>query len=526
MADMDEDGVSVPTEHVRFGAIGGSDRAAMLEGMAKGNIHVAGGEEGDRFALSVGSEQTRERQEELLRQLENKRRQRAVAVTTDDKEVRKQLRALGEPITLFGEGPGDRRDRLRQHLADLDAADGGALPVPEEAEVVEEAAVQAELFYTEGSANLARARAAIAAHSLPRAAARVALAKRRREDPAVDEIAELDAAAAASARLETEASQIGDERPISVVRFSPGDGGGLILSAGWSGVMRLWRAEGCEKMTTVRAHEDRCTGADFHPSASAAMFEAADAAKTEAVAMATGCADGLAHLWSPGGKHLRTLRGHADRLGRVAFHPAGDNVATAGFDRTWRLWSVETGEELLCQEGHSRAVYDLGFHPDGSLAASVGLEAHGRVWDLRTGRCVQTLVGHVKQCLCVDFSPNGYQLVTGSDDHTARVWDLRKRGSIYTVPAHSKLISSVRYEPEFGGYFVTSSYDGAVKCWSARDFSCVNALRGHEARVMCADVAAGGETCASVGFDRTLKLWKRRCGRGGMELDANVDMEV
>ena len=102
----------------------------MLEGMAKGNIHVAGGEEGDRSTpSSVGSEQTRERQEELLRQLENKRRQRAVAVTTDDKEVRKQLRALGEPITLFGEGPGDRRDRLRQHLADLDAADG-ARPRP------------------------------------------------------------------------------------------------------------------------------------------------------------------------------------------------------------------------------------------------------------------------------------------------------------------------------------------------------------------------------------------------------------
>ena len=72
------------------------------------------------------------------------------------------------------------------------------------------------------------------------------------------------------------------------------------------------------------------------------MFEAADAAKTETVAMATGCADGLAHV-EPRGRHLRTLRGHPDRLGRVAFHPAGDHVATAGFDRTWRLWSARDG---------------------------------------------------------------------------------------------------------------------------------------------------------------------------------------
>ena len=49
----------------------------------------------------------------------------------------------------------------------------------------------------------------------------------------------------------------------------------------------------------------------------------------------------------------------------MAFHPCGDYVATASFDKTWRLWSVETGEELLCQEGHSRPVYDLSFHPDG-----------------------------------------------------------------------------------------------------------------------------------------------------------------
>ena len=55
------------------------------------------------------------------------------------------------------------------------------------------------------------------------------------------------------------------------------------------------------------------------------------------------------------------------------------------------LWSVETGEELLCQEGHSRPVYDISFHPDGSLAATVGLEGHGRLWDLRVGKCIMTL---------------------------------------------------------------------------------------------------------------------------------------
>jgi hypothetical protein len=41
------------------------------------------------------------------------------------------------------------------------------------------------------------------------------------------------------------------------------------------------------------------------------------------VALGTGCADGSAALWTEGGKLLRKLEGHTDRLGRVAFHPMG-----------------------------------------------------------------------------------------------------------------------------------------------------------------------------------------------------------
>jgi U4/U6 small nuclear ribonucleoprotein PRP4 len=39
---------------------------------------------------------------------------RSLAVPTKDDDVRKRLRELREPVTLFGERPGDRRDRLKQ----------------------------------------------------------------------------------------------------------------------------------------------------------------------------------------------------------------------------------------------------------------------------------------------------------------------------------------------------------------------------------------------------------------------------
>lgn len=53
--------------------------------------------------LQQAGQRQREEQDKLLREFELRRRIRATVVPTDDLKVRTMLRALGEPITLFGE---------------------------------------------------------------------------------------------------------------------------------------------------------------------------------------------------------------------------------------------------------------------------------------------------------------------------------------------------------------------------------------------------------------------------------------
>lgn len=53
----------------------------------------------------------------LLEEFERRRKARSINVSTDDAEVKRNLRQLGEPICLFGEGPADRRSRLRDILS-------------------------------------------------------------------------------------------------------------------------------------------------------------------------------------------------------------------------------------------------------------------------------------------------------------------------------------------------------------------------------------------------------------------------
>mmetsp|Transcript_33197 Transcript_33197/g.86094 ORF Transcript_33197/g.86094 Transcript_33197/m.86094 type:complete len:529 (-) Transcript_33197:43-1629(-) len=473
--------------------------AAIAAGVAAGNVEVAGEDAETMDLPDTMDEDERKRQEKLLAEVEARRRLQAMIVPTDDGDVRHKLRALGEPVTLFGEGKMERRDRLRKLM--LGAAEEGRdlSGLLGDATVVDKEVVQNELFYTEGPQELLKAREAIAQYSLGRARTRVEGQKRRLADPDEDESAEADAVTAACKRLANECSELGDDRPIQSCAFSPD--ATTLAAAGWGGHLKLWEAPSCKQKLHIRAADERLTGVAWHPEAGLSL-------SPELINLGAACADGNAYLFSATGKKLVTLQGHTARLARCRFHPMGHHFGTASFDKSWILWDLYTGQALLEQEGHSRPVYGLAFQGDGSLAVSGGLDAMARLWDLRTGRSIHVLRGHAKGILSCDFHPNGYHVATAGLDHSVRVWDLRKRECLYNVPAHRHLVSEVRYEPSDGHYFVTSGYDKLVKVWSSKTFGLVSILAGHENKVMSADVAPDGSgLIASVAYDRTLKFW-------------------
>jgi U4/U6 small nuclear ribonucleoprotein PRP4 len=185
----------------------------------------------------------------------------------------------------------------------------------------------------------------------------------------------------------------------------------------------------------------------------------------------------------------------------------GLHLGTCSFDRTWRLWDLTTEKCLLEQEGHSRPVYCLAFQCDGSLAVSGGLDGYARVWDLRTGRSLTLLKGHAKSILAVDFSSNGYMIATGSEDHTCRVYDLRKKETLAVLPGHRSLISQVRFDKNGQNCLLTSGYDNVSKIWCGRRLKLVKTLAGHDGKVMGSDISNHFYKIATVGYDRTIKLW-------------------
>lgn len=467
-----------------------------------------------------------------------------MAVPTDDNRVRLRLREIGEPITLFGERPVDRRDRLRELLTDIaerqDAAAGDTDEAMMDAEDMEaaaedEEAEQQEEFYTEGTDALLEARRDMARFSLPRAKARVA---RQREESTIPLRTHIKHRKAIKDKLQgfdLYGSQIAGDRPVSICRFAPN--GQSIATGNWAGGIRLLSVPNLEEQWNRQGHSDRVGGLAWMPGATLPESNVSESS----VNLVSGGGEGNVALWSlDQDKPLATLSGHSGRVCRTEFHPSGRYLASASYDTTWRLWDVETTTELLLQEGHSREVYTVAFNNDGSLLASGGLDSIGRIWDLRTGRTVMILEGHIRDIFGLDWGVDGYRVLSGSADGWVKCWDLRQVRNIGGIGAHKSIVSDLRWykgsestdylpattggmdidsaptmtgssEPvqpkKSGTFFVTSGFDKNVNVFSADDWSLVKSLSGHSGNVLSTDISDDAQWIASCGHDRTVKLW-------------------
>ena len=465
-----------------------------------------------------------------MSQFSRRRRAAAIAVPTDDGRVRAKLREMGQPMTLFGEGPSDRRDRLREYLtAEQEAGeeDVGLLDFGMEDAGHGE---QEEEFFTEGMNELLEARKVIARYSLPKAKKRIASQKVESTIPLRTHIKHRKTIKERLQAFDLYGTQIAGDRPVSITRFSPN--GEIIAAGNWSGGVKLLEVPTLDEKKVLRGHTDRVGGITWYPGATLP----GTTVSPNAVNLASSGGEGNIHLWSLNqDTPLSTLSGHTGRVCRVEFHPSGKYIASASYDTTWRLWDVETTTELLLQEGHSRELYALSFNADGSLLASAGLDSIGRIWDLRTGRTVMILDGHIREIYALDWGVDGHRVLSGSADGWVKCWDVRMVRGSGGVGAHKGVVSDLRWfkgvdssmtatTPErdekgdirpktAGTFFVSSGFDKNVNIFSADDWALAKTLSGHSGNILSCDVSGDGKWITSCGHDRTVKLWG--CDDGG-----------
>ncbi|KAK1883491.1 U4/U6 small nuclear ribonucleoprotein Prp4 [Dissostichus eleginoides] len=370
-------------------------------------------------------ERVSEHQNDALAAFERRRRARQITVSTDDSEVKAGLRALGEPIVLFGEGPADRRERLRGVLSVV-GPDALKKSRREEERGKKSQDECQQTWYHEGSASLKDARLWLAKYSLPRAMRRLEEARVQKDVAEATRAIKQQEQQKSLRNLNNFCSQIGDDRPISFCHFSPDSK--MLATASWSGLCRSLSRPIRRQLSIM-------------------------------------CRRRLSEAVEPREEEILHQEGHSKGVHDIGFHPDGSLAATGGLDSFGRVWDLRTGRCVMFLEGHLKEIYSLHFSPNGHHLATGSGDNTCKVWELRNRKCLYTVPAHQNLVSAVRFQPtDGHFLLTGAYDNTAKVWSHPGWTPLKTLAGHEGKVMGVDVSPD-GKLIATSSYDRTFKLW-------------------------------------------------------------
>src|SRR6476661_6335751 len=192
-------------------------------------------------------------------------------------------------------------------------------------------------------------------------------------------------------------------------------------------------------------------------------LEEAELKRREEVKAASKRAKELAHKLT----HLKwrcvfTLPGHSSFVNSLAISPDGKILASGSWDKTIKIWDLETTELLGTLTGHSDRVNSVAISYDGKMLVSGSSDETIKFWNLHNGDLLWTLKGHSDNVNAVVFSPDGKILASGSSDATSKVWDVESGKLLRTLSGLNVGVNSVAIGPD-GQILARVSNDYTIK---------------------------------------------------------------
>lgn len=216
-----------------------------------------------------------------------------------------------------------------------------------------------------------------------------------------------------------------------------------------------------------------------------------------------------------------TLAGHRGWVTQIATSTQNpDTLISCSRDKTLIVWQLTRddmsyGFPKTCLTGHNHFVSDVVVSSDGQFALSGSWDKTLRLWDLNTGLTTRRFMGHTDDVLSVAFSSDNRQIVSGSRDKTIRLWNtLGVCKYTITDENHSEWVSCVRFSPNTSNPIIVSAgWDKIVKVWNLTNCRLKTNHIGHTGYLNCVTVSPDGSLCASGGKDTQAMLWDLNEGK-------------
>ncbi len=210
--------------------------------------------------------------------------------------------------------------------------------------------------------------------------------------------------------------------------------------------------------------------------------------------------------------------------------PDGTRLAVLDPDGALEVWRVEDGEELFSFQAHDPIPGSLAsrlvWSPDGSLLATYANDSLVKLWDTEEWRLVRSLENEtnstVNSLSPIDiavFSPDGRHIAVAQPS-SLRVWDTETGRQLVrwhpfpesTYRPHFGSITDVAFSPQ-GRYLASVGLDRTAKVWDVEAGTQLLDIDIFLNYVLTVDWSPDGGQFATAGYDGRAIVWDRATGQ-------------
>ena len=183
------------------------------------------------------------------------------------------------------------------------------------------------------------------------------------------------------------------------------------------------------------------------------------------------------------------------------------------------------GKPFKSLGGHSHFISGLAINKESKFVVSSSWDKTLRLWDLNTFKTRQLFVGHSKDVLAVAFSQDERMIVSGSMDKTLKNWNIKGEVKHNLDNEFNGWVSCIsQFKQDKQSYFAIGSWDQSVRILD-KDYKPVSRIDGFEYGVVSTATDEDGEFLFSAEKNGKIRV-HNIVGSSQPELKSTIDVNA